>query len=309
MLTAGMEGSDLERRDQNNRWRSFLLAFALAAVLLSLIMVGTVMAVQPTMPSNQPAQEQAPVSFRPPASDTLTLAVIGTSGTTAREFLLIRFNPQYGQVPLSLLPAESIVSLDGKRMSLAQAYEQGGGPAVKGAMSERFGIAVDRYACIDQDSFLRLAERVGSVVFELPYEIAYERNGYSILIPAGERRLDGKDILDLFAYPGFQEDPLEKSRILGQLVAAAVNQHLDAAGKDMSSSLFKLAVNLLDTDISYADYERRRDSADFVSKLDMDVAGALPADGIWLPQENGEALLEFSEDYTALVRQYFQASA
>ena len=40
------------RRTEQNKGRVFLLTFALAALLLSLIMVGTVLAVQPTMPQN-----------------------------------------------------------------------------------------------------------------------------------------------------------------------------------------------------------------------------------------------------------------
>ena len=66
------------RRTEQNKGRVFLLTFALAALLLSLIMVGTVLAVQPTMPQNHadelPAQEP---SYRPAASESLTMAIIG----------------------------------------------------------------------------------------------------------------------------------------------------------------------------------------------------------------------------------------
>ena len=110
------------RRTEQNKGRVFLLTFALAALLLSLIMVGTVLAVQPTMPQNHtdelPAQEP---SYRPAASESLTMAIIGKNASGgASDFLLIRFNPQYGQVPLAVLPPETLVPYKGETMTRAR---------------------------------------------------------------------------------------------------------------------------------------------------------------------------------------------
>ena len=61
----------------------------------------------------------------------------------------------------------------------------------------------------------------------------------------------------------------------------------------------------MDTDVSAADYELRRDAADFISRLDTDVSGSLAPAGTLL--EGGE--LELSEDYVSLIRRYFGAAA
>lgn len=140
------------------------------------------------------------------------------------------------------------------------AWERGGGVSVREALSERLGITVDRYAALSRDIFIRIAQKTGTVVFTLPYAISYERDGYSINIPAGERRLDAQDVADVFSCPVFEGGALGKSELLGDLAAAIVNQNLDAAGEKLSSGLFKLAVNLVDTDVSAADYELRRDA-------------------------------------------------
>lgn len=323
------------------KWRSFILAFVLTAGALATVMVVTVMAVQPSLNRGQAfeaAPEQDSYAYRPRANDSLTLVVIGVSGesalssssqeisaasaesggetlvastaggqrgnrATATDFLLIRFNPQYGQVPLTLLPPQSAVTLEGVSLTLEQAYQKGGGVAVKSALSERLGIAVDRYASISRGHFIRLAEKTGSVTFRLPYRIEYTRGGYDVSIPQGDRRLDGRDIADLFEYPGFSSDGVEKSALLGELTAAIVNQNLDAASETRSSGLFRFAVNLLDTDITSADYEVRRRAADFMSSLGVSVAGNLPIAGS-TPVDGGS--FELSEGYVELVRGYFQ---
>ena len=270
------------------RWRSFLLAFALTLLLLALIMVGTVMAVQPSMPNTlqKDSADGQQLSYRP------------------NDFVLVRFNPQYGQVPLTMLPPQTLVPLDGKNLTLVQAFETGGSRAVKAALSERLGVMVDRYARVDGDAFQRIVEKTGSVEFELPEDISYRRDGYSINLAAGSRRLDARDMFDLFAYPAFRRDQEARCGLLGRMLAAWINQNLDAAGEERSSSLFKLTVNLVDTDISYADYEPRRRAANFLSQLDAQVAGSLPVSGTWL---GDGASFELSESYVNLVRQYFQA--
>lgn len=324
------------------KWRSFILAFVLTAGALATVMVVTVMAVQPSLNRGQAfeaAPEQDSYAYRPRADDSLTLVVIGVGsadksaplevsslessgaepgGATlpstaasgqgrnrpaATDFLLIRFNPQYGQVPLTLLPLQTVVTLDGTSVTLGQAYQKGGGVAVKAALSERLGITVDRYAAVSRDHFIRLAEKTGSVTFKMPYRIEYTRSGYDVSIPQGERRLDGRDIADLFEYPGFSPDGVEKSALLGELIAAIVNQNLDAAAEARSSGLFRLAVNLLDTDITSADYEVRRRAADFMSSLGVSVAGNLPVAGA---ASGDGAVFELSEGYIELVRGYFQ---
>ena len=121
------------------RWRSFLLAFALTLLLLALIMVGTVMAVQPSMPNTlqKDSADGQQLSYRPNDSDSLTAVVIGMRGSEPVDFVLVRFNPQYGQVPLTMLPPQTLVPLDGKNLTLVQAFETGGSRAVKAALSER----------------------------------------------------------------------------------------------------------------------------------------------------------------------------
>lgn len=291
------------QRDKREQWRSFLLSFAVTMAALAAIMVGTVMSVQPAMPRSQGRRETIQqVVFRPQPSDSLTMVVIGVNKKSASDFLLIRFNPQYGQVPLTLFPPQTLVTLDGEGMTIQQAFERGGGAAVKKALTERLGIAVDRYALLSESVFVRIAEKTGSVVFELPFDISYAKNGYQINLPSGERRLDGQDVADIFTFPALHADPVERSNLLGILTAAIVNQNAASAGENVSSGLFKLAVNLVDTDVTSADYELRREAADFVAKLDAQVSGSLPVGGTLL--EDGS--LELSEQCVSQIRQYFQ---
>lgn len=288
---------------RQKKWRSFTVAFLLTTAFLSLVMTGAVMVVQPSMPQTHAEESIPEYDYRPLAQDTLTVLVVGVnSQNTPGDFLLLRFNPQYGQVPLSLLPPETAVTLNGRGITLAQAYRSGGGQQAADALSRRLGIVIERYASLNRDMFITLAEKTGTVVYTLPYDVSYTRDGFDVNLAAGERRLDGQDVADLFGYPDFKDGAAGKSEFLGGLVEAAINQNLNAASEDLSPGLFRLAVNLIRTNITYTDYELRRQAADFTAKLETQVAGNLPISGSEL--ESGA--FELSEEYVNTVRQYFQ---
>lgn len=287
--------------DRKESRKLFFAAFSLSLVLLAVVMVGTVLAVQPTMPEQNAVDSS--YRYRPLAADTLTMVVVGTlSDGTPQEFLLMRFNPQYGQIPVTLLPPKTRVTYEETESTLLEVYENKGVQALKQALSGTFGIAVERYAVLSGGPFLRVAAKAGSVSYTLPYEISYTQGDTSVHYAAGEQHLDGQDILNLFGAPALRKDPVEKSVLLGDLIAAVINQNIQAGQESRASGLFKLAVNLVKTDITYADFEVRRESAAFLADMEhRQIAGNLPLEGEW---ENGEFVT--SEGYHTLIRQYFQ---
>lgn len=284
-----MEGEKWEKQ------KTFLTAFAMAFVFLSLAMVGTVLAVQPVLPGAREEKEQ--YQYQPAASDTLTMIIVGMADNIPRDFLLIRYNPQYGQIPLALLPPDTLAG----EKTLGEIYTKDGAEALKRAAAGLFGIIVDRYAVLSGNIFMKLASKIGSVVYELPYEIVYSREGNPIHFSAGKQQLDGQALLDLFRVPTFQQKPVEKSKLLGNIIAEAINQNMSAASEKRASSVFKLVVNAVRTDVTSTDFELRRESAAFLAGMDARFAGNLPVQGEW---QDGEFVL--SEDFISQVRQYFQ---
>lgn len=282
------------------QWKGFLLAFLGTLTVLSLAMAATVAAVGPSLARPDSQEQEEPWTWHPQGEDSLTLAVVGLSGDRLQDLLLIRFNPQHSQVPLVLLPGAAAMDLGEERATLAELYEAGGGVLVKQGLSQGLGIVVDRYAAVDREQLIRLVDAVGTVEYDLPFPVDYQREGYDIRLPQGPRRLDGRELADLLACPQFS-DAISRSRALGELIAQGINQNLSAASQGVSPALFQLAVNLLDTDVSYADYELRRQAADYLSRQPGQPAMSLPLDGAW----EGERFL-LSETFLRKVRPYFQ---
>ena len=66
---------------------------------------------------------------------------------------------------------------------------------------------------------------------------------------------------------------------LSDLAAAAVNQHLDLVCSQRADALFRAAVNLVETDADYMDYESHRRALVFMAELKDKPASAFPLTG------------------------------
>jgi hypothetical protein len=117
------------KRAGARRLKVFSIAFGVSVVILSLIFIPIMLEVSPLRdytPSSSAPSSATPVSYTPVASDTLTALVIITEAGKARYFLLVRFNPIKGQLPVTSLPYNMQVKAAGKTNTL-QGYDAYGG--------------------------------------------------------------------------------------------------------------------------------------------------------------------------------------
>jgi hypothetical protein len=89
---------------------------------------------------------------------------------------------------------------------------------------------------------------------------------------------------------------------VADLAAAAVNQRMDVALSAVVDNIFRTIVNLIDTDISYADYEDRKEAAIFLAKLGQDPGKALYVEGAY--SEDGASYV-LSDTFVAVLTQVF----
>lgn len=284
--------------EKRQKSRMFWLAFLLTLLLLAVIMIGTVIAVQPGMPGRVQQEEQ--YTYTPAPQDSLTMLLMGARGKGS-DFVLLRYNPQYGQIPIAVLPKETRVLSSAGETTLDALLASQGPLAVKRALQTYLGVQIDRYAAIDENSFLQFLSRLTSVSFTLPQTFSYSRDGAGVRLEAGERRLDGRDVLDLQSAPELQSDPAQRSKLMGTLYAQMINTNLDAFGEPLCEQLFKMAVNMMDTDLNAADFELRRESADFLSRVKATVSAGIVIEGENVPNVG----FRLSEESKTQIQRYY----
>lgn len=294
-------------QERRKTYRYFLLSFSIAFLVLSLLFFLLMNAVHPKEPDltdTEPALGEAS-SYFPGREEALTVLFvgIGPDGTEGETFILARFDPARGKVPIITLPPETAVRNNERIETLAEVYRYGGADYSRRALAQTLNIDIDRYVRMDIPTFLVAAATVGTVEYNLPQEMVLDNGGaVSITMSPGKQLLDGQRIVEIFRYEKYEGGNLARCRNVSALTAEIVNQRMDIALSTVVDKVFEKLINLIDTDISYADYDDRKQAARFLARMGEDVAQPMEVNGSY---NEDKTLYTLSDTFAALLTQTF----
>lgn len=301
-----MEGAAASVRDREDiGYRYFFLSFSAAFFVLSVLFLFLMTTVHPKTPESLGVvRQQEKELYLPTSQDCMTVLLIGykTGRTQANSFVLARFDPVRGKVPLVVLPPQTLVQNGDKTETLRQVYEYGGADYARNALARTLGVPVHRYVRIHTDAFVACADAVGTVEFALPGDLTVQSGGVSAVLRAGTQLLDGQRVLAVVESGGAEQGELARCHLAGELAAAIVNQRIDVVQSTLVDKVFETVINLIDTDISYPDYDNCKAAAELLAQLSRNPAYSLPAAGEM--EQNGERFA-LGDTFVAQVRQSF----
>ena len=290
------------------KYRYFFLSFAVAFLVLSLVFWVLMQLVHPRQAQALAEAAQtgnAEPAYVPTAQDALTVLFIGMQnvGTgNAGTYVLARFDPAGGRVPIVSFPAETLVQNGTRQQTLAEVYKYGGAEHTRRCLAQTLGIAIDRYVRMDVNAFIACAAAIGSVEYDLPQPLTIGEGGMRVVMQQGRQLLDGKKVADMIRYDRYEGGELTRCEQTTALAAAIVNQRMDIALSTVIDSIFSKIVNAVDTNISYPDYDSRKQAAAFLARLGQEPAVALAVSGQFNEDETQYTL---TDTFTAMLTQYF----
>lgn len=268
------------------KYRYFFLSFSIAFFVLSLMFLFLMSTVHPKTPESlvrEPETAVANTVYLPNPRDSLSVLFMGveTDSAACGTFILARFDPASGKVPVAVFPPRTAIKNNGKLETLSEVYRFGGAEYTKKALGETLGIPIDRYVRIRMDSFLTCAAAIGSVEFDLPVEVTITRGGAAFTLSKGKQLLDGQKVADIIRYQDYPGGEAERCRVTAELTAAIVNQRMDVCLSTVVDNVFEKIINLIATDISYTDYYERKHAAEFLARLGDGPASPVALNGEW----------------------------
>ena len=184
--------------------------------------------------------------------------------------ILTKFNSENGQVTVSVLPEEVTVPAGQKSVTLEEQYEYGGVLQVKRAISEYFGITVDK--CLDGNfsDMEKILEKIGEVEYNIDSdmnEVGKDGTVYCDLT-AGKQSLTPPQI---FSYLRFNKwnSISEKSEKSTALVSQTFSRLWTDDFKSSFLPLYEDLANSAQTDISTVDVN------DFLEHFDKFKSGTV----------------------------------
>ncbi len=260
------------------RAQYFMLSFSASFFLLALLFLFLVTTVHPSAPATlaEAAARPPEAAYLPDAADALTVLFFGVEegGAAADSYLLARFDPVRGQVSVAVLPPAALVGGE----TLEEAYRYGGARYTRDALREALGVPIDRTVRLTAGGFVAAAAAIGTVEVDLAREYTIADGPVEVILSPGRQLLDGKKLAALLRapLPGGDE---ERCRLTAELACAVIDQRIDVANSVLVEEVFQTVVNLVDTDISYADFERRLEAARHMAGAEGPVAVRVSLDG------------------------------
>lgn len=252
--------------------------------------------------------EGIPVASGIPAArkeDCMTVLLMGVKDreSVSNTYLLVRFDPVNGRIPvLSLPPQTLVVKPEGDQtpLTLSEAYRFGGHTLAMRALSNTLDISIDRYAVVEAGRFIEIASMIGSIQYQLGQDLSYQDSERVIQLSKGMQLVDGQKALDIMTYPQYPGGDSVRAEVTAALAAQIINSRISLAASPAVESLFKGIVNRVETDITYMDFEQRR-------VLAASMAGLTPA--LQLSLDGGFGVdgreYTFSESALNVLQEYF----
>ena len=180
---------------------------------------------------------------------------------------MVRLETPGGRIPVILFPPQTALDAQTGYATVSEAYQKGGASAAAKALSDSFSIPVDRYADGDSQSLIDAVNRIGVAEYELSQSLSYNEDGIFISLSAGRQLIDGQKFLDIPRYPNYRESDLEQCREGAKLIASYINSRFTAVRGQNAGALVSGLLNVVDTNLSYVDFESRLPALTFLSKL------------------------------------------
>lgn len=275
------------------RLRAFLMAFT-SAFLCFIVFWMAVLLTNPTAISSSRQQEEVPLEeqggslYLPSQSDCMTL-LLCEEGERPSLFFLLRFDPVAGRIPIFAFPQQLALTRNQVTEPVEKIFAAHGIEGVRQALQESWGLSADRYLMLSKDAARDLLQQFGPTSLTLPEQVELTVGGIGITLEKGVQLLDGQRLWELLRKQ-LPASTLAQCELLPELMALCVNQHLKYLQPDYSAALFSAAVNAGTSDLTYPDYDARRQAAAFLSQLSKQPAQPLTAEFV----RNPDATLSLS---------------
>lgn len=198
--------------------------------------------------------------YTPSSKDNLTVM---TSINEGEKFIFVKFDARSGDIPVVTLPKDTIVSLDGDKMQLGEIYEKRGFTSTKEAINQTFGFEVNNLWKINSEDFKEVFKIFGDIYVDFPMDIMTDKK----TIMKGKQHINAKFIENILSTNKDNEQNEEIctaiSIIYSKLINEKINMILDNSIEETVMSFLDVGKN----DISYYDFEARRNAIIFVAKM------------------------------------------
>lgn len=183
--------------------------------------------------------------YQPDVYDDYDVIYDGTLNVSRKKYadtvIFGMFNKELNEFVICPINPQSIVTVDGVKMTLAESYEYKDEKFISDKVSVMIGITVDYYASVDIKSLIEIIDYIGGIEYEVTENLTYinEYENISVTLNKGKQKLNGQQSLALLRYNGYGND-VSRMNISADFCLSAIRQMTsDYLNKYKYSTMFE----------------------------------------------------------------------
>ena len=155
---------------------------------------------------------------------------------------------------LSVCPVspEASAQVNGRVMSLSEAYAQGGAPQAVKAVESIGNISIDKYAFANEEKFKKAFNVLGSIQYNVPEKVSYRSPGVTISMAQGVQKMTGDIFCRYMLYCAAQGK--KGLREQASVTCCAVDSFINKSNFEKIDRLYDKIINIVSSDISVIDF-------------------------------------------------------
>lgn len=255
----------------------------LMTVLVSLVLLGGTAFFFLKMLTDEDRDEISTPSFtaefRPGDEHSSTLMAVVDVGSldTDLVFVLIRSIPKDLKMVTMVVPTTSQIAVDSTSISLASIYRAEGIEKTQSVIESQFGITIDKYAKLDAAALERIHNILGGVTVNVPQGIPD--------MVSGRMGLNAAQMIKLLTYPDFAGGEHYRTSFASTLASTMLNYGFRSTLVSRLDFSFESLIDLLATNITYADYERDKNALIYMLENRIENVQIRVIPGEWIDGE------------------------
>lgn len=241
-------------------------------------------------------QEETTQGETPLQGNANFLAIITANRTReAYAFAVIHAGLEEKMFRVVTIPPDTLTQNGSKEETLEDILFTSGAESTCRAVEQLTGLTIDRYVRATQGGFEKLVDQLGGVQFQVEKDLIYNSEELSMHVQGGEQTLTGSGALHVMRYPEWEQGEMYQYQMQARLLAALIDQHLTAQNAEKGDALFDTLINLVQSDISVADYRAHAQTIAAYAELDgKQPTQATVARGIFIEEENGKRVYQLT---------------
>lgn len=234
-------------------------------------------------------------------------ARVNSKGVLA-DLSIVRVAPEKSKIIVMPISAYTVSAVDGGS-TFREVYDDGGIRKLQKSVSDTFGVNVDYYMSVDNDTFEGIADILGGIVYtpeEDIYYITQDSDDNDVSYPAGQAAsIGGKQIRLICQYPVFSEGNGGNMKFLGEVLFQFVNNAFQQVNitKNNLDSMYNILTQNSDTNYAKNEFKLHKSYINEMLSQNIKPAEKLIPEGEWRDDKHFVVSDDFktklSEEYAA----------